>query len=234
MNPVPSVGVIVPVLNEAATIDACVQELLNNHHQLSEIVIADGGSTDGTLDVLAGYASEEKVTLVRTGHGRGQQMNAGALCCNADILLFLHADTRLPVRAAEIIGKSITSGNEWGRFDVVLDDPRFVFRIIETLMNLRSCISGICTGDQAMYVRRDVFQLLGGFENIPLMEDIEISRRLCWFGNPACIHEKVTASARRWQRLGVLRTVGQMWWLRLLYWLGRSPQKLVRNYQEVR
>lgn len=234
MSKTPSVGVIVPVLNEAASIDICLHELLNKQTQFSEIIIVDGGSSDGTLEVLARHANDDRVTLVRTGKGRARQMNAAAACSGADILLFLHADTRLPDNAVAAIIAAIASGAEWGRFNVRLDDQRFSFRVIEILMNLRSCITGICTGDQAMFMRRDVFSLLQGYADIPLMEDIELSSRLNWFGGPACIKHQVLVSARRWQQQGILRTVLQMWWLRLLFWSGRSAEKIAYRYRNIR
>lgn len=229
----PSVAVVVPVLNELNSIDSCMQQLLGQH-DFSDIVIVDGGSTDGTLTELAVYANNPRISLVSSEPGRGRQMNAGAAACLSDVILFLHADTRLPDNAIISVKNAITTGAEWGRFNVRINDASLLLRIVESMMNIRSCITGICTGDQAIFARRDVFNMLGGYSTIPLMEDIEFSRRLKQLASPACIRAKAITSARRWQRYGVLRTILKMWYLRLLYWLGVSPSRLTHRYRNTR
>jgi len=229
----PSVAVVVPVLNEFNSIDACLQHLLEQS-LFTDIVIVDGGSTDGTLTVLAGYANSPRVSLVSSQPGRGRQMNAGAAACHSDVILFLHADTWLPDNAIGSISNAIIRGAEWGRFNVQISGTSFLLRIVASMMNIRSCVTGICTGDQAIFMRRDVFAMLGGYSTIPLMEDIEFSRRLKRVARPVCIPARVITSARRWQSHGVVNTILKMWYLRLLYWLGVSPRRLARAYRNTR
>jgi rSAM/selenodomain-associated transferase 2 len=160
-------------------------------------------------------------------------MHAGALVANSDVLLFLHADVKLPDGAVEAVRAAIRQGYLWGRFDVRLSGRNFLFRIIERLMNWRSAATGIITGDQAIFVRRDVYCMLGGYAPMDLMEDIEFSTRLKWVGRPARLHRPVMVSARRWEEKGILRTILLMWTLRLLYWLGVSPKRLGRWYYRI-
>lgn len=157
-------------------------------------------------------------------------MHAGTLAANSDVLLFLHADVRLPEGAVDAVRAAIRRGCLWGRFDVRLSGRNFLFRLIEQLMNARSALTGIATGDQAIFVRRDVYRMLGGYAPMDIMEDIEFSTRLKWVGRPARLHGPVMVSARRWEEKGILRTVLLMWTLRLLYWLGVSPRRLARWY----
>jgi rSAM/selenodomain-associated transferase 2 len=219
-----SVAVIVPALNEADVLPATLAQL--QEQSPPKIVVVDGGSTDGTPALVRAAG----VRLLESTPGRAVQMNAGAAATNADILLFLHADTRLPPRALDAMRAAIGTGRVWGRFDVRLDGERFAYRVIEWFMNRRSALTGIATGDQAIFVRRDVFARLGGYAPIALMEDIELSRRLKREGPPACLPGPVTASTRRWERHGLVRTVLRMWALRALYRVGVSPARLARWY----
>ncbi len=221
-----SVAVVLPVLNEASQLPAAIQSL--QAQTADDIVVVDGGSTDGTRAIAR--AALRPVRLLESAPGRAMQMNAGAAAAHSDILLFLHADTRLPPNAIESVRAVIRAGNVWGRFDVRLDNPRFAYRVIERFMNWRSALTGIATGDQAIFVRRDVFGKLGGYPAIALMEDIALSARLKRIRAPARLRTAVTTSARRWERRGVARTVLRMWWLRLCYWLGVSPARLARWY----
>lgn len=196
---------------------------------VEEIITVDGGSTDQTVERIK--ASE--LTLLRTDAGRAIQMNAGAAHARSDVLLFLHADTdisrcqinriRQIMQAPEIIG---------GRFDVHLTGVGFIYRIIEMMMNMRSRITRISTGDQSIFVRREMFEHIGGFPNQPLMEDIEFSRKLKKTGQIACLRDKVTVSHRRWEKHGVVQTILLMWRLRLLYWLGVRPAYLKTQYED--
>jgi rSAM/selenodomain-associated transferase 2 len=171
------------------------------------------------------------VRLVTSERGRARQMNAGAAAASGAIVLFLHADTRLPAGfEAAIIHALEDPSVVAGRFDVGFDNPGLAFGMIAGLMNLRSRLTGIFTGDQAIFVRRSVFEALGGYADLPLMEDVELSRRLKRCGRLACLRERVTTSARRWQRDGVARTIGLMWLLRFLYSGGVSPERLHRWY----
>ncbi len=236
----PRVAVIIPVLNEAAQIGERLQVLVDAG--FDEVIVVDGGSDDGTttqvralVDTLAREPQTTgRVALLHSGRGRAIQMNRGAVAATCEVLLFLHADASLPPRAAEAIREAVRRRYEWGRFDVRLDSPQFPFRLIEWAMNWRSAITGIATGDQAQFVRRDIFAMLRGFAPIPLMEDIDLSRRLCTLAWPARIRTPVISAARRWQRGGIVRTVLRMWGLRLLYWSGIPAAQLARFYPDVR
>jgi len=220
-------AIIVPALREAANL-ARLLPALRAAAPGAEIIVADAGSDDGTREVAARVAG---VTVLTCERGRARQMNAGARAAHGDTLLFLHADTVLPDGFEASITRALAEpGVVAGRFDVRLDNPRWPFRMIASLMNLRSRWSGISTGDQALFVRRNVFEALGGFPDIPLMEDIELTRRLKRRGRQAALRERVTTSARKWEREGVARTIGLMWTLRLLYACGVSPARLHRWY----
>jgi rSAM/selenodomain-associated transferase 2 len=194
--------------------------------------VVDGGSRVGTVAVARRAAG---VRVLESAPGRARQMNAGARAATGDALLFLHADTRLPDGAAAAIAAALAPGGVvGGRFDVRLDSPRPLLRVVGAMMNGRSRATGICTGDQAIFVRRDVFESLGGYAEIPLMEDIELSRRLKRRGRLAALRLRVSTSARKWEREGVLRTIALMWTLRLLYWAGVAPARLVGWYYRPR
>lgn len=191
-----------------------------------EIILVDGGSTDATLLQAQGRVDK----TVQTGLGRARQMNAGAEQAQGDVLLFLHADTRLPENADGLIREALEAGRVWGRFDVRLSGQAWLLRVIETLMNWRSCLTGMATGDQAMFVLREAFVHLGGFADIPLMEDLELSRRLKRMSAPCCLHARVITSSRRWETQGIVRTVLLMWGLRLAWFFGVSAARLHRIY----
>jgi len=229
----PSVAVIVPVLNEEKTIEALLAHLSSS--QYKELIVVDGGSRDATCELVrVAIAKGSHVRLLQCATGRACQMNAGARMAASDALLFLHADTRLPEDAILTVQRCLRRGDVWGRFDVRLDHPGVWYRLIEAAMNLRSRITGIVTGDQALFVRRDAFEVVGGYPDIPLMEDIVLSKRLKEIGQPAMISQKAITSARRWQQNGILVTILTMWVLRLLFWAGVSPGKLIIFYNAVR
>ncbi len=221
-----------PVLNEAgvqaAEFEQCLQRLQQYRDSGHELIIIDGGSDDDSFEIAQRYADR----TIRCDRGRAIQMNAGARQTDADILLFLHADTQLPVNAIEAVTRTINEGHYWGRFNVRLADGHFLFRIIERLMNLRSCITGVATGDQVMFVRREIFETVGGYPRQPLMEDIELSKRLRGLGWPACLRQKVIISSRRWRKFGIVRIVLLMWRLRLAYFLGVSAERLAEQYRQ--
>ena len=220
---------LVPLLNEADGLPRLLQSL--KACAPDELVLVDGGSSDGTAQLL----QESGLRWLSSKPGRAVQMNAGAELCESDILLFLHADTDISSDGVEFLrGLARTPGMVGGRFDVRLSGQHAALRVIECLINLRSRLSRISTGDQAMFVRRDVFEAMGGFSDIPLMEDIEFSRRLKRRGKIACLRQKVSTSSRRWDQHGMVRTVLLMWRLRLLYWLGVSPAKLATMYRDAR
>jgi rSAM/selenodomain-associated transferase 2 len=229
------VAAILPVLNEAVRLEELLLSLIEDQH-FDELIVVDGGSTDTSVETVCKFMSPEEPDtqpvpiLIQSPRGRALQMHAGAQAAEADVLLFLHADSILPPGAADDIRDTVEAGRPWGRFDVRLSGRHFLLRVIERLMNWRSRLTGIATGDQAIFVRRDVYQMLGGYAPLPLMEDIEFSTRLKWIGRPACLPGPVLASSRRWEKHGIVRTVLLMWALRFLYWLGVSPARLARWY----
>lgn len=222
-------SIIIPVLNEAKGIAAFLGHLQELRQAGHEVIVVDGGSADATVALARPGADR----LVETSAGRARQMNAGAKVANGDVLVFLHADTFLPGTAMQDITQSLAMTRKvWGRFAVRLSGRHPLFRVIEWMMNRRSCITGIATGDQAMFIRREVFALSGCFDDIPLMEDIAMSKKLKTYSWPACLHTRVYTSSRRWEQQGIVRTVFLMWSLRLRYWMGASPHTLVRDYYQ--
>lgn len=215
---------MIPVLNDAPALARLLPALESLREQGDEIIVVDGGSTDALADVAAG------TTVVRAARGRAAQMNAGAAVARGDILWFVHADTCPPDTARAALCAAVDAGACWGRYDVALDDPAWAFRMIETAMNWRSRLSGIATGDQAIFVTRQQFAAISGFAGIALMEDIEFSRRLRRVQWPACLSTRVRTSARRWRKQGIARTVALMWLLRLAYFVGVSPARLAAVY----
>ena len=221
------ISVIVPALNEAAVIDAALGALEPLRARGHEVIVVDGGSTDATVS-LAATTADRVLTAQR---GRASQMNAGAAVASGDVLLFLHADTRLPEDADLAIARGLArSGATWGRFDVSIDSRLALLGLVGKTMNLRSRITGIATGDQAMFVRRAAFDAVGGFPPLALMEDVAMSRLLKRRSRPLCLSDRVVTSARRWEANGVLRTILLMAWLRLRFFLGASPDRLARSY----
>ncbi len=191
------------------------------------MIVADGGSGDGTVAMARKRADQ----VLLAAPGRARQMNAGAKAASGDVLLFLHADTRLPADADQRILQAVSAGDGvWGRFDIELSGSHWLFPTIAAMMNVRSCLTGMVTGDQGMFVTATAFASVGGFPDIPLMEDIEISRALKRCSRPACLRPSAVTSSRRWEQYGVLRTVFQMWSLRFSYALGGSPERLANIY----
>lgn len=223
----PKLSIVMPALNEALGIERSLQALVPLRSRGVELVLADGGSRDDTAQRAAPWVDQ----LVVAPRGRAVQMNAGARVARGDVLLFLHADTELPLGADEMVLQAVLQGACWGRFDVRIDGSVAMLRVIAALMNWRSRLTGIATGDQAMFVTRAVFDHLGGFADQPLMEDIELSRRLLRVGAPACLRAKACTSGRRWEQRGVWRTILLMWWLRWRYWRGESAAQLAQWYR---
>jgi len=222
-------SVIVPVLNEARQLPVTLAGLLPLMRQGTEVIIADGGSEDGSA---AGGRERAGFTVVRAAHGRARQMNAGAALATGDVLIFLHADTQLPEDAEISIVRALADNRfSWGRFDVRISGRPFMLRVVSRMMNLRSRLTGIATGDQAMFVTRTAFDAAGGFPDQPLMEDIELSSRLLSLSRPACIARCVTTSGRRWETRGVWRTILLMWRLRWDYWRGVPARQLAETYR---
>ncbi len=220
-------SVVIPTVNEAAALGRLLPDLARTCPG-AEVIVVDGCSTDGTADVVRQFPG---VRFIEASRGRARQMNAGARIAGGSTLLFLHADTTLPSDAPQAIADALRApGVVGGRFDVRFDNPRAIFALIAAMMNRRSRLTGICTGDQALFVRRQTFDELRGYADIPLMEDVELSRRLKGRGRVACLGQRVTTSARKWEQEGVLRTITLMWTLRFLYWIGVEPARLHRLY----
>ena len=217
-----SLSIVIPVLNEGAEITSCLQGLQGLRQAGVELIVVDGGSSDDSVE----RASAQADLVISSPSGRSLQMNAGAAEACGNHLLFLHCDTRLPDEFSSLW----LSGNEWGFFPVRLSGDRWAFRVIERAMSYRARLSGIGTGDQALFIRRDMFNQIGGFSAIPLMEDVEICRRLKALCPPRVLPSPVETSVRRWQQRGIVNTVLQMWWLRLAFFLGVSPARLARQY----
>ena len=222
-----ALSIVLPVLDEAEGIAAHLDALQMFRARGAEVVVADGGSTDGTTERIGARADR----VVVAPRGRASQMNAGARVARGEILLFLHADTRLPPDADQAVAAGLArTGRAWGRFDVRIAGRNPLFAVVARSMNARSRLTGIATGDQAIFVARSVFEEGGGYADLPLMEDIRLSRDLKRISPPACLRERVVTSGRRWERHGVLRTVWTMWRLRLAFALGADPAALARAY----
>ena len=221
------ISIIVPVLNEALTLSAVLCSLKPYREAGHEVIVVDGGSRDGSAGLSRPFVDR----VIASPRGRARQLNAGAAASRGEVLLFLHADTYLPPAADQLILKGLRKqGREWGRFDVRLTGRHRLFRMVERLMNLRSRVTGIATGDQAIFVSREAFEAVGGFPDIDLMEDIALSKALKRRGLPLCLRERILTSSRRWEENGILRTIFVMWYLRLAYFFGMRPKRLAERY----
>jgi rSAM/selenodomain-associated transferase 2 len=224
---VSKLSIIVPVLDEGEGIAASLDALARMRALGTEIIVVDGGSRDATIQ-RARLRADRVISAPR---GRALQMNAGAAKAAGDVLLFLHADTRLPADADHVVLKGLErSGRAWGRFNVRIDGRSPLLFVVGWLMNIRSQITGIATGDQAIFVRRDAFNEVGGFDEIPLMEDIALCKRLKRVSRPLCLSDRAVTSGRRWDQHGVFPTILLMWRLRLAYFFGADPKELAQQY----
>jgi rSAM/selenodomain-associated transferase 2 len=223
------ISIVVPALDEEVQVAAALASA--RAPRVREVIVVDGGSRDATVRI----ARQRADAVLSAPRGRATQMNAGAAAAGGDVLLFLHADTRLPPGFdAAVLAALVDPAVVGGRFDVRLVPGTPLLRLVGALINLRSRLSRIATGDQALFVRRSVFEALGGFAAIPLMEDVAFTRALKRRGRIACLREQVETSSRRWLRDGPLRTILLMWWLRLLYACGVAPERLRRRYADTR
>ena len=216
-------SIVIPTLNEVSHIESLLAQLSDEN---VELIVVDGGSDDHTAQRASVHAK-----LIHNSAGRALQMNAGAAIASGDWLWFLHADTQLSQPLKAYIDEITQSSSLWGRFNVRLDDARLIFRVIERLMNARSCFTSVATGDQGLFVDRRLFDELGGYPELFLMEDVAISKRLRKVMPVKCSALPLITSARRWQQRGVLKTIVLMWWLRLAYVLGVSPARLSQWYR---
>lgn len=222
-------SVIIPVLNEEEIIVDCLQALRKLAPEC-EIIVVDGGSDDQTRRLAQPLADR----LLRSAPGRARQMNTGAALAAGQVLIFLHADTALPAGALGAVERGLRRGYCWGRFDIRLSGRSVMFKIIAALMNRRSALTGIATGDQAIFATREAFDRAGGYPDIALMEDIAFCKALKKMSPPLCLRETVLSSSRRWRARGTLRTILLMWWLRLRFFLGDDPAALASLYREGR
>jgi rSAM/selenodomain-associated transferase 2 len=223
----PSLSIVIPVLNEATTIVSALEALAPLRARGTEIIVVDGGSSDDTAALARPFTD----FLITSARGRAAQMNAGAALARGDVLLFLHADTRLPDDADRLVLEGLArSKRAWGRFDVAIEGRHPLLPLVAAAMNWRSRLTGIATGDQAVFVTRDAFDSAGGFPEIALMEDITLARNLKRVSRPLCLTARVTTSGRRWESRGVTRTILLMWRLRLAYFFGGKPDDLARRY----
>ncbi len=222
------ISIVMPVLNEASTLVASLQALQDARSRGVEIIVVDGGSEDATIDLARPLADQ----VLIAPRGRASQMNAGAAAAHGNVLWFVHADTRVTAEHEHKIlwATAHAWGGRWGRFDVRIDSPNRMLRLVSKAINVRSRWSGIATGDQAIFVSKILFERVGGFPDLPLMEDIAISKRLKCATSPACFPETVLTSARRWETHGVWRTIILMWSLRAAFFFGVSPHFLARQY----
>ena len=221
-----TLSIVMPVLNEAAGIEDTLRALAPYRTRGVEVIVVDGGSHDGTAARALPLADR----VIDSPRGRAAQMNAGAEAAKGDVLLFLHADTRLPDNADALIADGLArSERAWGRFDVRFDDGGWL-HLVAFMMNWRSWATGICTGDQALFMTRAAFERVGGFPVIALMEDVAASARLKQITRPLCLDACVITSSRRWRQHGVWRTVLMMWRLRLAFFFGGDPKRLARHY----
>ena len=219
-------SVIIPALNEADCLPDALGRLQTARGRGHEVILADGGSVDATRELAQGRVDQ----ILECDPGRAQQMNRGAEIATGGVYVFLHADTLLSPEFDRILDNLFVSENDWGRFDIKLSGEQPVFRCIETMMNIRSRLTGIATGDQALFAGRQIFQEVKGYAELPLMEDLELTARLKKKSPPVCVAEKVISSSRRWEKNGALKTILLMWKLRLRYALGHDPKALAREY----
>ncbi len=226
-KPAPVLSIILPVLNEARLLPQALHALQPLRERGVEVIVVDGGSSDNSVQLARPLADQ----VIKAPRGRGAQMNEGAKVANGFIFLFLHVDTQLPPDAdAQVMYGRARDTSVWGRFDVRIGGRHMLLPVVARFMNWRSRVSGIATGDQAIFVQRETFFRIGGFADIPLMEDIELSKRLKAISPPICVSSRVTTSGRRWDEHGLWATIHQMWLLRLRYWLGADPAELARRY----
>lgn len=219
---------VIPVLNETDQIPDLARNLRTNLAPGHEILLVDGGSDDGT----PAAAQAHGLRLITAATGRARQLNAGARATQRPLLLFLHADTRLPMGADRLVQEALAMpGPVWGRFDVAIAGRHPALPLVAALMNERSRLTGIATGDQALFMHRKAFDAVSGFPDQPLMEDIEISRRLKRISRPACLRQRVQTSGRRWEQGGVAATILLMWRLRFAYWRGVPAHRLAARYR---
>lgn len=218
-------SIIIPTLNEKQAIINCLTPL-QAYRDYGEIIVVDGGSTDSTAKLAEPLVDK----LIPSKQGRAIQMNAGAENATGDVLIFLHADTLLPEDALIAINRAINHHGKWGRFDVELGGNHPLLKIVAWFMNWRSRLTGVATGDQVIFVDKRLFESVGQYPVIPIMEDVALCKKLKHINPPVCLKAKAISSGRRWEKFGVVKTILLMWSLRLRYLLGQDPQTLATLY----
>lgn len=219
--------IIIPTFNEEAEIKACLRQLQVLRTQGFEVIVVDGGSFDKTPQLVEGHCDQ----FILFRRGRAAQMNAGAQQAKGEIIFFVHVDSRLPEKFSELISSIESDTLFWGRFDVKLSGKHWSYRLIESMMNLRSRLTGIATGDQVIFMSKKLYRDVNGFPEIELMEDIAMSQKLRKICLPLCLRQKVLTSTRRWERNGIINTIFKMWWLRFSYFIGVDPVRLFKQYE---
>jgi rSAM/selenodomain-associated transferase 2 len=221
-----NISIIIPALNEAANLPLLLSQLAPLRQRGAQLLIADGGSTDGSPERLA-----ELAQWLAAPRGRARQMNAGAALATGQVLWFVHADSQLPAQADALIATALADDQRcWGRFDLRISGRPWLLRVVARLINWRSRLTGIATGDQGIFVLRTTFESLGGFAELPLMEDVELTSRRRTISKPACIGQRLTTSGRRWESRGLWRTIFLMWRLRWAYWRGVPIEQIAKAY----
>ncbi len=219
-------SIIIPVLNESTQIESCLHELQLLRQHGHEVIVVDGGSHDNTISLATPLCDR----VIQSKKSRAIQMNSGAAVATGHCFLFLHADTSLPSGTSDLFMKIKNIENRWGRFDIKLSGDHFLFRIIEQCMNIRSRLTSIATGDQVIFVGKELFTEINGFPIVALMEDIAVSRLLLKRSKPICFKEKVLSSSRRWEQNGIIKTILKMWVLRVLYFFNFDTNRLAKLY----
>lgn len=223
----PSLSIIIPALNEAANLPLLLAQLAPLRARGAQVIVADGGSRDGSPELLADLAQ-----WLLAPRGRARQMNAGAAIASGEVLWFVHADSQLPADADQLIAAALSNGQHcWGRFDVAISGRPWMLKVVARMINWRSSLSGIATGDQGIFLLRSTFESLGGFAELPLMEDVQLCTQLRRISKPACIRQRLTTSGRRWETRGVWRTIWLMWRLRWAYWRGVPIEQIAEAYR---
>ena len=224
----PLISVVIPVRNEAQALPYLLDDLTALRVAGAELIVVDGGSSDGTCELALGRVDQ----LLRSAPGRALQMNAGAAAARGDYLWFVHADTRVSAESLRSLLDVLIERPVWGRFDVRLSGAGLALCVIGAMISLRSRLTGIASGDQGIFVSRECFEALGGYAPIPLMEDLQLCRRLKRQARPHCLRPPLSTSSRRWEQQGIVRTVLLMWRLRLAYYCGVSPERLASQYRQ--